>query len=123
MKAYTITANYSQGYPHNVLIDKKRVQNWFLDLWLCFLWWYMRILWCETDSLNYQLNDIPTPAYRKMTPRECARIQGIPDSFIFPVSDSQAYKQIGNSMEVFTLKSIFSKVYELNFNKQVKWLQ
>lgn len=117
LKAYTITANYSQGYPHNVLIDKRGCKTGFWTCDFAFCDDICESCDLETDSLNYQLNDIPTPAYRRMTPRECARIQGIPDSFIFPVSDSQAYKQIGNSMEIFTLKSIFSKVYELNFNK------
>lgn len=37
---------------------------------------------------------------RRLTPRECARLQGYPDSFIIPVSDTQAYKQFGNSVAV-----------------------
>jgi DNA (cytosine-5)-methyltransferase 1 len=37
---------------------------------------------------------------RKMTPREWARLQGFPDSFLIPVSDAQAYKQFGNSVAV-----------------------
>ena len=37
---------------------------------------------------------------RRLTPRECARIQGYPDSFEIPVSDTQAYKQFGNSVAV-----------------------
>lgn len=37
---------------------------------------------------------------RRLTPRECARLQGFPDSFSIPVSDSQAYKQFGNSVAV-----------------------
>ena len=37
---------------------------------------------------------------RRLTPRECARLQGFPDSFIIPVSDTQAYKQFGNSVVV-----------------------
>jgi len=35
---------------------------------------------------------------RRLTPRECARLQGYDDSFIVPVSDTQAYKQFGNSV-------------------------
>ncbi len=35
---------------------------------------------------------------RRLTPRECARLQGFPDEFIIPVSDNQAYKQFGNSV-------------------------
>jgi len=37
---------------------------------------------------------------RRLTPRECARLQGYPDSFVIPVSDTQAYKQFGNSVAV-----------------------
>lgn len=43
---------------------------------------------------------IPQPGMnpRRLTPRECARLQGYPDNFIIPVSDMQAYKQFGNSV-------------------------
>lgn len=37
---------------------------------------------------------------RRLTPRECARIQGFPDSFKIVVSDTQAYRQFGNSVVV-----------------------
>lgn len=37
---------------------------------------------------------------RRLTPRECARLQGFPDSFKIPVSNTQAYKQFGNSVVV-----------------------
>ena len=35
---------------------------------------------------------------RRLTPRECARLQGFPDTFEIPVSDTQAYRQFGNSV-------------------------
>jgi DNA (cytosine-5)-methyltransferase 1 len=35
---------------------------------------------------------------RRLTPRECARLQGYPENFKIPVSDTQAYKQFGNSV-------------------------
>lgn len=35
---------------------------------------------------------------RRLTPRECARLQGFPNEFVIPVSDTQAYKQFGNSV-------------------------
>lgn len=35
---------------------------------------------------------------RRLTPRECARLMGFPDSFIIPVSDTQAYRQFGNAV-------------------------
>lgn len=37
---------------------------------------------------------------RRLTPRECARLQGFPDSFKIEVSDTQAYRQFGNSVVV-----------------------
>jgi DNA (cytosine-5)-methyltransferase 1 len=37
---------------------------------------------------------------RRLTPRECARLMGYPDSFKIPVSDTRAYKQFGNSVVV-----------------------
>lgn len=43
---------------------------------------------------------------RKLTPRECARLQGFPESFIIPVSDAQAYKQFGNSVAVPVIRAI-----------------
>ena len=50
---------------------------------------------------------------RRLTPRECARLQGFPDSFIIPVSDTQAYKQFGNSVVV----PLMANVAQLVVNK------
>ena len=51
---------------------------------------------------------------RRMTPREWARLQGFPDSFIIPVADASAYKQFGNSVAVpaiqATAEAILSKI-------------
>jgi DNA (cytosine-5)-methyltransferase 1 len=43
---------------------------------------------------------------RKLTPRECFRLMGFSDTFKIPVSDTQAYKQAGNSIVVDVLISI-----------------
>lgn len=43
---------------------------------------------------------------RRMTPRECARIMGFPDTFQIPVSDTQAYKQFGNSVVMPVIKEV-----------------
>ena len=49
---------------------------------------------------------------RKLTPRECARLQGFPDSFIIPVSNSQAYKQFGNSVAVPVIRAVAKRIIE-----------
>ena len=43
---------------------------------------------------------------RRLTPRECARLQGFPESFKIPVSDTQAYKQFGNSVVVPLISNV-----------------
>ena len=51
---------------------------------------------------------------RKLTPRECARIQGFPDEYIVnAVSDVQIYKQFGNSVSVPVIKEIASKMIDI----------
>ena len=47
---------------------------------------------------------------RRLTPRECARLMGYPASFKIPVSDTQAYKQFGNSVVVPVVERIAKAV-------------
>ena len=47
---------------------------------------------------------------RRLTPRECFRLMDFPDSFTWPVSDSQAYKQAGNSIVVNVLYKIIKNL-------------
>ena len=47
---------------------------------------------------------------RRLTPRECARLQGFEDSFVIPVSDSQAYKQFGNAVTVNVSRAVAQSV-------------
>lgn len=47
---------------------------------------------------------------RKLTPREASRLQGFPSDFIIPVSDTQAYKQFGNSVAVPVIRAIAKKI-------------
>ena len=42
--------------------------------------------------------DGPTP--RRLTPRECARLMGFPKDLLLPGSDTQSYRQLGNSVVV-----------------------
>lgn len=52
--------------------------------------------------------------FRKLTPRECFRLQGFDDSFIFPpkMSDTQLYKQAGNGMSRNILDMIFTQIFK-----------
>ncbi len=61
---------------------------------------------------------------RRLTPRECARIQGFPDKFIIPVSNNQAYKQFGNSVAMPLIqavgKNIAKELLKINESKKSK---
>ena len=50
---------------------------------------------------------------RKMTPREWARLQGFPDSFVLPLADTHLYKQFGNSVTVNVIAAIAEKIKEV----------
>jgi len=49
---------------------------------------------------------------RKLTPRECARLQGFPESYILPSSNAASYRQFGNSVAVPVVESIAKKIVE-----------
>ena len=77
------------------------------------------------DSYNQSVSEIIAPTVklphndrfmfdgykiRRLTPRECFRLMDFPDSFTWPVSDSQAYKQAGNSIVVNVLYKILKQL-------------
>lgn len=47
---------------------------------------------------------------RRLTPRECARLQGFPEDFKITVSNTQAYRQFGNSVAVPTIKATAERI-------------
>ncbi len=49
---------------------------------------------------------------RMLTPRECARLQGFPENFIIAVSNSQAYKQFGNSVCIPVIEAVAGAMLE-----------
>ena len=59
---------------------------------------------------NWGGNIINTSQIRRLTPRECFRLMDFPDTFTWPVSDSQAYKQAGNSIVVNVLYKILKNL-------------
>lgn len=50
---------------------------------------------------------------RRLTPRECARLQGFPENFIIPVSDTQAYQEFGNSVAVPVIHAIAEQILKV----------
>jgi DNA (cytosine-5)-methyltransferase 1 len=57
--------------------------------------------------------EINRQGVRKMTPREWARLQGYPDTFLIPVADASAYKQFGNSVAVPAIRATAEKIIEV----------
>ncbi len=57
---------------------------------------------------------------RRLTPRECARLQGFPETFKIPVSDTQAYRQFGNSVVVPLMANVARLVSEKIDNMDTK---
>jgi DNA (cytosine-5)-methyltransferase 1 len=65
---------------------------------------------CSKDGMTNGMKLIKNYKIRRLTPRECFRLMDFPDSFTWTVSDSQAYKQAGNSIVVGVLEKIISKL-------------
>lgn len=55
---------------------------------------------------------------RKLTPKEALRLQGFPEDYEIPVSDTQAYKQLGNSVAVPVIRAITKNIMKaINYEK------
>lgn len=64
------------------------------------------------DGSEILLSQGHTKNPRRLTPRECARLMGYPTDFKIPVSDTQAYKQFGNSVVVPVVQKIAKQVVD-----------
>lgn len=64
------------------------------------------------DGSEILINQGESKNPRRLTPRECARLQGYPDDFKITVSDTRAYKQFGNSVVVPLVTAIAERVVE-----------
>ncbi len=63
----------------------------------------------ETDKFMFA----PNTQYRRLSVRECARIQSFPDDFIFKYTDlNQGYKMIGNAVNVTFAQMLATSIYE-----------
>ena len=61
-----------------------------------------------------------TGKIRKLTPRECLRLMGFRDSFKMVTSDTQLYRQAGNSIVVDVLIAILKQIDITRFSKNEK---
>lgn len=64
----------------------------------------------DANKLGIVSNGVP----RRITPRECARLQGFPDTFKLHPNDSWAYHQLGNSVSVPVISAVFEDVVKHN---------
>jgi DNA (cytosine-5)-methyltransferase 1 len=62
------------------------------------------------DTLSYEESSV----VRRLTPRECERLQGFPDDWTASQSDSQRYKQMGNAVAVPVVEWIVSRLVEVD---------
>jgi DNA (cytosine-5)-methyltransferase 1 len=54
--------------------------------------------------------EVNRDGWRRMTPKEWARLQGYPDNFLIQVSDMQAYKQFGNSVAIPAIQATAKEI-------------
>lgn len=64
----------------------------------------------DTNRLGVIDNGIP----RRLTPRECARLQGFPDEYTLLENDNAVYKQMGNAVSVPVIKALIADLFENN---------
>lgn len=67
----------------------------------------------DSNRLGVVQNNIP----RRITPRECARLQGYPESYKLLDDDNAIYKQMGNGVSVPVIKAVLSDFIEHNYKK------
>lgn len=69
------------------------------------------IIVSEKETSNNSYNQIYGAKIRRLTPTECARLQTIPEWYIWDgISDTQRYKMLGNGWNVETIKHIFKYI-------------
>ena len=68
----------------------------------------------DANRLGIVQNNIP----RRITPRECARLQGYPDSYKLLDNDNAVYKQMGNGVSVPVVKAVLFDFIKNNYARQ-----
>ena len=64
----------------------------------------------DTEPMTHIKGEINRKNIRKLTPREWARLQGFPDSFVLPVADTHLYKQFGNTVSINVVEVIAAEI-------------
>lgn len=67
-----------------------------------------------TSSDSNRLGVVQNNRPRRITPRECARLQGFPDTFVVHPTDAFAYKQFGNSVSVPIIEAVITDFIKQN---------
>lgn len=67
-----------------------------------------------TSSDTHKLGVVQKSIPRRITPREAARLQGFPDSFVLHPNDTATYKQMGNAVSVPVVKAVLQDLFEQN---------
>lgn len=106
--------------------------DWKQPLRKCDKIWPMAIIYGDTPSglprqqdklysimgISPTIATFSTPAFdckegwRMLSPKECARLQGLPAKFKLPKSDATAYKQIGNAVSTNVAKAVIKRLLE-----------
>lgn len=71
-----------------------------------------------TASDSNRLGVVQNNIVRRITPRECARLQGYPDSYKLLDNDNAVYKQMGNGVSVPVVKAVLSNFIAHNYKEQ-----
>ena len=120
---YTISKRLFDGHKRRRLEHAKKGNGFGFSLF------YENSPYCNTISARYykdgseilidQSKQKKNP--RKLTPRECAAIQGFPPKFIVDaVSDSQIYRQFGNSVSVPVIQAVANRMLEMAGSRILK---
>jgi DNA (cytosine-5)-methyltransferase 1 len=67
-----------------------------------------------TASDTNRLGVVQDGKPRKLTPRECARLQGFPDTYKLLDNDNAVYKQMGNAVSVPVIEAVITDLIENN---------
>jgi len=107
-KAHCVTANYIKGIPYNVYVDRLKSD--------CMTANYSNIA-CVNYNKSQDQIVFQNDSIRRLTPRECSRLQTVPEKYEWIVSDSQAYKMLGNGWTILVIMSLIEDAFGLS----VRW--